>query len=295
MSAAPQANPLPGPEGQLDTLRMADGQVLARRCWPLENAGRGVLLVHGLGEHSGRYRHVAHALNAQGWDVCGYDQRGHGLTEGPRGALRGSGDLLDDLAAVYADYAGRFDAPPLLFGHSMGGLLAAHAVLAGRVRPSGLVLSSPAFRSHASAFMRRLARVLAVLAPNLPLGNGLKLRYLSHDAEVVAHYAADPLCTRRVTPRLADDIFRAGETCIARAGELDVPTLLLAAGDDHLVDPSGSRDFIAAAPAASLEAHLLDGLYHEIFNEAEPARSRVFAQLAGWLDAHFPAQAHPGA
>lgn len=286
-----RADPLKGPQGQFDTVRMADGQVLFRRCWPCQSSARAVLLVHGLGEHSGRYRHVANWLNAHGWNVCGYDQRGHGRTAGPRGALRGDNDLIDDLATVYADFAGRFDTPPLLFGHSMGGLLAAHAVLHGKVRPSGLVLSSPAFRSHESAFMQGLARVLAGLMPNLPLRNGLKLKYLSHDELVVTSYAADPHCDNRVTPRLADFIFRAGAECIARAGDLYVPTLLLAAGDDRLVDPSGSRDFIAAAPSSMLDAQILDGLYHEIFNEAEPARSRVFARLGTWLGEHEEAVA----
>ena len=286
MQANKRADPLRGPQGQTDTVRMADGQALFRRRWPNQGADRGVLLVHGLGEHSGRYRHIANWFNGHGWDVCSYDQRGHGRTEGPRGALRRASDLVDDLAAVHADYAGRFDTPPLLFGHSMGGLLAAQAVLHGTVKPSGLVLSSPAFRSRESAFLRRLAHVLAGFLPGLPLRNGLELQYLSHDDTVVSFYAADPHCHHRVTPRLADVIFRAGPECIALAGDLYVPTLLLAAGEDRLVDVSGSRDFIAAAPSSMLDAEILDGLYHEIFNEAEPARSRVFARLATWLDEH---------
>lgn len=286
MQANKRADPLRGPQGQTDTVRMADGQALFRRRWPHRGADRGVLLVHGLGEHSGRYRHIASAFHARGWDACSYDQRGHGRTEGPRGALRRASDLVDDLAAVYADYAGGFDTPPLLFGHSMGGLLAAHAVLHGTVEPSGLVLSSPAFASHESAFLRRLAHVLAGFAPGLPLRNGLDRKSLSHDDTVVAFYAADPYCHHRVTPRLADFIFRAGPECLAKAGDLYVPTLLLAAGEDRLVDPAGSRDFIAAAPSSMLDAEILEGLYHEIFNEAEPARSRVFARLAAWLDEH---------
>ncbi|RAP59560.1 alpha/beta hydrolase [Oleiagrimonas sp. MCCC 1A03011] len=287
MNTALRADPLPGPQGQFDHVRMADGQLLFRRRWPDPSAQRGVLLVHGLGEHSGRYRHIAAWFSGRGWDVCSYDQRGHGQSPGPRGALRRSDDLLTDLAAMYAAYAIDFETPPLLFGHSMGGLVAAHAVLEGRVRPSAMVLSSPAFRSHESAFMQRLAGVLASVMPNLPLRNGIKRQYLSHDAAVAPFYDDDPNCDNRITPRLADFIFRSGAYCIAQADDLSVPALLLAAGDDHLVDASGSCDFIAAGPPSRLDGRVLDGLYHEIFNEAEPARSRVFAQLGEWLDEQF--------
>ncbi|KGI77099.1 alpha/beta hydrolase [Oleiagrimonas soli] len=287
MTNALRADPLPGPEGQFDHVSMADGQSLFRRRWADPSARRGVLLVHGLGEHSGRYRHIAAWFAGRGWDVCSYDQRGHGRSPGPRGALRRGDDLLDDLTAMYAAYAAEFDTPSLLFGHSMGGLIVARAVLEGRFKPTAMVLSSPAFRSHESVFMQRLASVLTGMTPNLPLRNGLKRAYLSHDPSVAAFYGEDPNCDNRITPRLADFIFRAGAYCLAEADDLSVPTLLMAAGDDHLVDASGSRDFIAAAPPSKLDGRILGGLYHEIFNEAEPARSRVFAQLGEWLDEQF--------
>lgn len=284
---AASATPPPyahAPEGVRDTLPMADGQSLARRHWARPDATRAMLLVHGLGEHSGRYRHVAAWFNARGYDVLAYDQRGHGLSPGPRGALARRDDLLTDLAAVYADYARRAPAPPLLLGHSMGGLVAARAVLDGRVTPPALVLSSPALRSHEGAPLRLLARVLARLAPRLPLRTGLALDGLSHDPAVAAAYRADPLCSARITPRLADFIFRAGAACLADAPALAVPTLLLAAGADRLVDPAGSRQFAAAAAGTGrLTARHFDTLFHELFNEAEPGRSQVFKQLGDWL------------
>jgi len=288
MQAKMRADPLCGPQGLFDQLRMADGQLLFRRHWPRHGVGHGALLVHGFGEHSGRYRHIATWLNARGWDVLGYDQRGHGRTTGQRGALRHADDLIDDLAAVYADYAGRFATPPLLFGHSMGGLVAARAVLAGLVAPSAVVLSSPALRTGESDFMQHLAGALARILPNLPLRKGLKRKYLSHDERVKEACDRDPYCDNRITPRLAEFFFRAGPYCLAAAGRLDVPTLLLAAGDDHVVDPSGSREFIDVAPASTLQGTILGGLYHEVFNEAQPARSRVFARLGTWLDEQFP-------
>jgi alpha-beta hydrolase superfamily lysophospholipase len=270
--------------GVLDEQRMADGQVLYRRSWPLPNAKRAVLIVHGLGEHSGRYEHVAVWFNARGFDVRSYDQRGHGLTPGPRGALRHADDLLADLTAVYTDYAAGRPQAPLLLGHSMGGLVAARTVLDRRIQPEAMLLTSPALRSWEGPGLRKLAQMLSGLLPNLPLSNGLKTDHLSHDASVVAAYRNDPLCFRRITPRLADFIFRAGTACIADAATLAVPTLLLVAGADKLVDPSGSTAFASAASTSGqLTTRHFASLFHELMNEAEPARTQVMKQMGDWL------------
>ncbi|WP_225562118.1 alpha/beta hydrolase [Rhodanobacter sp. DHB23] len=264
---------------------MPDGQPLRLHDWPLPQAPRGgVLIVHGLGEHAGRYQALARWFNARGYAVRGYDQRGHGESPGPRGVLSHPDDLLADLAVVHADYARTLGAAPLLLGHSMGGLVALRAVLDERITPRALVLSSPALRSHASPGLRRLAATLAHVLPNLRLRNGLDLPRLSHDAQVVAAYRDDPLCHDRVSPRLADFIFRAGASCIADAGRLEGPTLLLVAGDDALVDASGSRDFSAAAARTKqLTTRYFANLYHELFNESEPSRTQVLMQLEDWL------------
>jgi alpha-beta hydrolase superfamily lysophospholipase len=272
--------------GAATWLEMPDGLPLRLHDWPLPQAKRdGILIVHGLGEHAGRYDQLARWFNARGYSVRSYDQRGHGESPGPRGVLSHPDDLLADLAVVHADYARTLDATPLLLGHSMGGLVALRAVLDERIAPKALVLSSPALRSHASPGLRRLAATLAHLLPSLRLRNGLDLQRLSHDAQVAAAYRGDPLCHDRVSPRLADFIFRAGASCIADADRLDVPTLLLVAGDDALVDASGSRDFSAAAARTKrLTTRYFAGLYHELFNEAEPGRSQALRQLEDWLE-----------
>ncbi len=268
----------------LAPLVMADGQALFLRDWPCTQARGAVLIVHGLGEHSGRYERLARWFNQRGYAVRSYDQRGHGRTEGPRGALRHRDDLLEDLATVYHDYANHLPVEPLLLGHSMGGLVAARAVLDGRVVPPAMVLSSPALRSREPAWMLRLAHGLARVAPNLPLRNGLKLDGLSHDAKVIAEYRQDRFCHARVTPRLADVIFTSGTACIADAGTLAVPTLLLVAESDTLVDPAGSRAFSRrAATTGRLTTRFFPPLYHELFNEAEPGRGQVLMQLGDWL------------
>jgi alpha-beta hydrolase superfamily lysophospholipase len=277
------------PADTYSMLTMADGQPLFLRDWPLPQARGAVLIVHGLGEHSGRYQRLAQWFNQRGYAVRGYDQRGHGQTPGRRGALRHGDDLLEDLASVYNDYSSALPHAPLLLGHSMGGLVAARAVLDGRVTPPAMLLSSPALRSWESPRMIRLARVLSRVAPNLPLRNGLAFDKLSHDAQVVADYRSDPLRHGWITPRLADFIFRAGTSCIADGATLAVPTLLLVADSDELVDPSGSRAFARkAAPSGQLTTRFFSTLYHELFNEAEPGRSQVLMQLADWLGRRLP-------
>ena len=267
-------------------LEMPDGQPLRLHDWPLPQARGGVLIVHGLGEHAVRYDRLARWFNTLGYAVRAWDQRGHGQSPGPRGVLNHPDDLLADLSVVHADYARTLGAAPLLLGHSMGGLVALRAVLDERVIPQALVLSSPALRSHASRGLQRLAAALAHLLPNLRLRNGLDLERLSHDAQVVAAYRDDPLCHDRVSPRLADFIFRAGASCIGDADRLEVPALLLVAGDDALVDATGSRDFsVAAARTKRLTTRYFAALYHELFNEAEPGRGQVLRQLQDWLPA----------
>jgi alpha-beta hydrolase superfamily lysophospholipase len=268
---------------------MADGQRLLLRDWPRHDARGAVLFVHGLGEHSGRYDRLAAWFNQRGYAVRGYDQRGHGRSPGRRGALRHRDDLLADLAAVYHDYAHAAAQRPLLLGHSMGGLVAARAVLDGVLAPPALVLSSPALRSWESPQMIRLASVLGRLLPSLPLRSGLDASRLSHDLGVVAGYRGDPLRHGWITPRLADFIFREGAACIADAAELAVPTLLLVAESDELVDPAGSRAFArAAAPGGQLTTRFFASLYHELFNETEPGRGQVLMQLGDWLGRQLP-------
>lgn len=266
-------------------LTMPDGQRLFLRDWPCAGARDAVLFVHGLGEHSGRHARLAQWFNRRGYAVRGFDLRGHGRTPGQRGALRHADDLLRDLADVYTDYAASLPRPPLLLGHSMGGLVALRAVLDGRVAPPALVLSSPALRSWERPWLITLARGLTRIAPRLPLRNRLRLSAISHDPQVVAAYRDDPLRTGWITPRLADFIFRAGASCIADAERLALPTLLLVAESDRLVDPAGSREFARrAAASGQLTTRFFSMLYHELFNEAEPWRAQVFLQLGDWLD-----------
>ena len=270
----------------LSKLNLAPGLQLALRHWPLADATAmraQVLIVHGLGEHSGRYEHVAQQLNGWGYAVRSFDLWGHGLSDGERGSMRDEHALLDDLAAV-VDQTRKAMAPGqslVLLGHSLGGLLAARFVSL-RMRPiDALVLSSPALDPGLNAFQKLLLATLPGIAPNLRVGNGLQVKYLSHDPAVVAAYQADPLVHDRISARLALFIAQAGREVLATAPQWSTPTLLLFAGQDKLVSPQGSRDFLKLAPGAMVQSLCFEALFHEIFNEAEAGG--VFAALQQWL------------
>ncbi|GAA4342772.1 alpha/beta hydrolase [Variovorax defluvii] len=270
-------------------LRTPDGETLALHEWPLApgDAARAVVvLVHGIGEHAGRYAHVAARLNDWGFAARAADHYGHGASTGPRGGLPSVMRLVDDLALVVDDTRRRFESLPLvLLGHSLGGLVSASFV-ARAVRPvDALVMSSPALDPGLSLFHQGLIAGLSRVAPTVRVGNGLDERYLSHDPSVVRAYRDDPLCHDRIGARLARFLADEGAVVQSAAPNWRVPTLLIYAGDDRLVKPEGSRRFAEAAPVTVLSATCFPALYHEIFNELDALP--VFDTLGRWLDDRF--------
>jgi len=280
-----------------DFLTMPDGTPLfvnvGRRAASAPDRGT-IVLVHGLGEHSGRYTHVVELLREMGWTVVRYDQRGHGRSGGKRGALPRADALLEDLGEVirFATAEGK-PRRLLLLGHSMGGTIVARFAAEGlQERPApwfrpvdAIVLSSPALllAGRLTVWDRLRLVLLSRIAPRLAVPNKLPSKWLSHDAGIVEAYDADPLVHHWVTARLAKFIVDSGAAALAAASRWRVKTLLIWAGADRLVAASGSAAFAAAAPKDVVQAREFPALYHEIFNEAEPARSEVLAVLHDWL------------
>ena len=274
------------PETDATDVVAADGQRLFLRRWERSGdvAAKGVaLIVHGLGEHGGRYGHVAHLLSELGIEVWAHDHRGFGRSGGSRARIPDRNTLLTDTKTVFERISEGERERPLLLGHSMGGAIAARAVTGGWVEPRALVLSSPGLRSYIGSAMRALTHGLEFLLPNLAVPHGLPLHKITHDLEVLADAAADPLNHALITPRLTLFVLEAGEAAIRDAAMLKVPTLLQAAGDDQLVDPSGARDFAAAAPSGRCTLKIYEGVWHEIYNEREPERTKVLSDLKDWL------------
>ncbi|HVZ46956.1 MAG TPA: lysophospholipase [Ramlibacter sp.] len=278
-------------DSTLSTYTASDGDNLAVQDWPLPEglALRGVVvIVHGLGEHAWRYDRIARRLNDWGFAVRGYDQYGHGDSGGVRGALPSHWRLVDDLADIVSSTRSRMDerTPLIVMGHSMGGLVACAFVakLGGPV--DGLVLSSPALATRLSLAQRLMLAGIPRIAPNFTVGNGLNPDFLSRDPAVAAAYRNDERVHDRISGRLGLFIAEGGRWVIQRAPQWRVPTLLVYAGADQLVDPSGSRAFARAAPQGVVTERCLGEAFHEVFNEpdAEPA----FEAVKQWLDERFP-------
>ncbi len=270
-----------------------DGTLLQWRDWPVATPRGCVLIVHGLGEHIGRYEAAAARFNAWGWRVAGMDLCGHGRSAGARGDLPRSDALLDDLGRCIDVVRGSGKTPLVLLGHSMGGLIASRFIAEGLAphpapwwrEVDALVLSSPALDPGMNGAQKLLLALLGRLAPHLAVGNGLKPGWISRDPAVVQAYVADALVHDRVTPALVRFIVDAGEHVRRLAPAWRVKTLLLYAGADRCVAPAGSAAFAAAAPPI-VTAREFPTLFHEIFNE--PERATVFDALQTWLDAHLP-------
>jgi alpha-beta hydrolase superfamily lysophospholipase len=276
-------------EAQSSPLVLRDSLNLNVLDWSLPAQQRPravVLIVHGLGEHAGRYQALAQPLQAWGFSVRAFDQRGHGASGGARGVLPTEDALLHDLAEVLADtrvhLCDPWGCPVLLLGHSMGGLVAATFVRRQIAPVQALVLSSPALDAGLGVAQKALVALLLRWAPTLALANGLDASRLSHSAEVVKAYQQDRLVHTRISARLARFIDVNGPLAINAAAQWSVPTLLMYAGADALVRPAGSRAFAAQAPAAVVSSHCFEDLYHEIFNELDTRA--VLGTLQTWLD-----------
>lgn len=274
----------------MTTIQTADGTALQLTEWTCGTRARGtVLLVHGLGEHAGRYAWLAGQLNGAGWHVAAYDHRGHGRSGGPRGVIPSADAMLEDLARMVDHVRAERPGPLVLLGHSMGGLIAARFVAesvadqpAPWARPvEALVLSSPALALQLSAIQRLLLAVGVALAPDHAQGNGLKPAWISRDPAVVQAYVADSLVHDRITPRLVRFIVDGGARVLQSAPRWATPTLLLWAQADRCVAPRGSAAFVEVAPNALVQARGFEGLFHEIFNE--PEKAEVTAELLRWL------------
>jgi alpha-beta hydrolase superfamily lysophospholipase len=266
-------------------LELPDGTRLAGLLWAVPRSRGTVVIAHGLGEHIGRYLHVADALNARGWNVVGFDHRGHGLSSGARGATPADA-LPFDLAYAIERTREGMASPLVLLGHSMGGALASDVVVRGLARVDALVLSSPAFAVSMTPAQERTLAIGERVAPTLAAANGLDPLGISRDPMVVSQYVNDPLVHDRITPRLARTIIDAAARALEAASYWPVPTLLVYAGEDRLVDPRGSDRFAAVAHASNVTSRRYDELFHEIFNEPESAA--VLADVGAWLDERFP-------
>ena len=239
----------------------SDGTELLVRSWaPDAPARAGVVVLHGLAEHSGRYEHVGAHLAGAGMAVTAIDYRGFGESGGHRAYVGSIDDYLDDLDPVVVEAASD-GVPVVLLGHSLGGLVALRYAQT-RGRPDYLILSSPTVDADIPTVKRMMARVLRRIIPRLALRNEIEGEQLSRDPSVGEAYFADPLVYPKTTAALGGAMLEAMED--ARAGGIPIPTLVIHGEQDPLVLPEFS------APLADLPGVTritFPEFRHESFNE----------------------------
>jgi len=254
--------------------------------WAPARASRGtVLILHGFGEHSGRYEHVMGHLCGAGFSALAIDYRGWGLAEGKRGCLRRFEDYVAD-ALSGLDLARdklQPDEPLFLLGHSQGGLLAARTAMEEGTDLAGLILSSPGLGvgMEVPLFKRMLASLASRVLPDLSLPSGIPTEWLTADPEMASRANADPLVVRNGTARWLVETYRTQNLVEGGAASITVPTLILVAGDERLVSTEATRSFHDRLGTGDRTWIDYPGLRHELFNEL--GRAQVLADLAAWV------------
>ena len=268
-----------------------DGTKLFWQEWlPFKREQRAcVILSHGRGEHSGRYRDFALGLNAAGMCVCCYDCRGHGRSEGePRGHVDNFEQYLEDLRGFVARCRQEYsELPLLLFGHSQGALISLIYVQQEQPRDvCALAVTSPFFdvSMPVPAWKSLLAEILGKLAPRVSMSAGYSGEVLSHDPQIRSAYDSDPLNCHTVSAGWYRAVIEAQRRCLQQPERLVTPTLIIAAGADGLVSTPAIQRFAASLDSPH-ELHVAAGAFHEVLNEPEhkeDVRARIIAWYERW-------------
>jgi len=244
---------------------------------------RGVYLLHGIGEHAGRYERLANKLTGLGFVVGAHDHPGHGQSSGKRGVLDSKEHLETCAAKEFDAFRTETGSIPYLFGHSLGGLVATSMVLNHNVEVAGLLLSAPAYKPIISLSNRIKVAVLNLIAPRYTQQLPYHAHNLTHDTIEQEKGRSDPLNHRHKSASIITWLVAAGKRSIKQANKLDVPTLILIPGDDLVVDSQGVKDFINAAQSHYITEHYYPDFRHEVLNETPDRRQQVLADIEQWL------------
>lgn len=270
---------------------MNDDVTFYMQGWEPEGKPKAIVcLIHGLGEHTGRYVHVGDVLNKAGYALFGFDLRGHGQTGGRRGHIPSLDVALQDIDQFIGFQKQNNPGLPIfLYGHSLGGLLALTYAIQYHEGLQGVIVTGSALRSALQEQKGKImmARILGALAPAMTIPSGLDATAISRDQKVVDTYVNDPLVHDKTSLGLGKTALTAIDLCFARAKEFTPPLLIMHGKMDRLTYPSGSEDFakLAGETNKDVTLKLWDGLYHEIHNE--PEQAEVFKMMIEWMDKHL--------
>jgi alpha-beta hydrolase superfamily lysophospholipase len=248
-----------------------------------ESPRAAILLVHGLGEHSGRYAGWAARFNGNGVTVRAFDLPGHGRSEGRWGVIPSGEKVFDTIDKMCAEISAELPGVPLfIYGHSLGGGIVLNYLVRRRPAVTGAIITSPwVILSETPPPLKAfIANLAGNLAPGMTQPSGLKIEYLSSDPEVVSAYSNDPLVHGLISAGLYRWMTSAAKETLARASEISVPLLLVHGRNDMITSPSGSVQVAGSAPKATLK--LWDEGYHELHND--PLKEDHFDFILEWMD-----------
>jgi alpha-beta hydrolase superfamily lysophospholipase len=242
-----------------------------------------ILLVHGFGEHSGRYSDWATKFNEQGISLRAFDLPGHGLSGGRRGVMPPFDVIFDSIDIILKDIAAELPGiPQLIYGHSLGGGIVLDYLIRRKPSLTGAIATSPwinlAFEPPKAKQL--LASVASRIMPGMTQSSGLKTEYLSRDPAVVEAYRTDPLVHGIISAGIFGSITSAAKEILSRASEITLPLLLVHGRNDMITSAAATMEVAAAAPGATLK--LWDGGYHELHNDL--LREEHFEFIIEWID-----------
>jgi alpha-beta hydrolase superfamily lysophospholipase len=269
-----------------ESLTTRDGARLYVRKHDAERPRAELILVHGFGEHSGRYSPLTAHLLDRSYSVTAFDQRGHGQSDGPRGYVERFNEYEDDLESVIATVRNRTDRPLFIIAHSMGSLVTLRYLARRPEGIAGAVLSAPllAVAIKVPAHKAMIARVGAHVAPRLKLDNEIDPAVLSRDPEIGKAYASDPLVHHVVSPRWFAEATAAMEEAMIAAPAVQTPLLVMHGTEDRLANVDATRETYTRIGSLDKQLKIYPGYYHELFNE--PEKKEIYQTVADWLDAH---------
>ena len=270
------------------TKKAYDGLSLYFQLWQTEDEQKGVVcLVHGLGEHGGRYAYWANLLNQAGYTLMIYDLRGHGKSGGQRGHVSSFEDYLKDTDILLKEAQDRFPKVAIfLYGHSLGALIVSEYILSRRPKLNGVILTALSNKTplQEQKLKVTLSKLLGSLIPKVSLASGLVPSTISRDPEVVRLYVNDPLVHHQVSLGWGKSTLDNIAWTEQHASEWALPVLFMHGENDQLGYADGSREF-AAKIKGDCTLKIWPGLFHEVHNE--PEKEQVFAYLKKWMDDHL--------
>lgn len=265
--------------------KSADGLNIFGQSWMPDGAPKALIcVVHGMGEHGGRYNHLVDYFVPKGYGVFALDQRGHGKSGGQRGHMPGLESLMSDMDLFLAEAARLWDnVPQFLFGHSMGGNVVLNYSIRRTPKVKAVIASAPYLRLAFTppAWKVSLGKAVAGIIPGLSQSTNLEVEAISRDPQEVAKYNADKLNHGKITASFFVNINDAGEWAIEHAAELNVPALVYHGTADRLTSHDGTKQF-AANSNGKAEFKSFEGFYHELHNDI--GKEQVFAFVEKWLE-----------